>query len=359
MFRLSLSKNNLQEILATAIQKCTRNDVGEWEQKVWLFLAQWLDESKTHISVTTSGSTGAPKSISHSKKAMRQSAINTIQALRLTKNDVALLCLPADKIGGMMMIVRAMVLELDLIYIKPSANPWVEIISHKDVSFLACTPMQLSASFNDETSFQSANHIRHILLGGGIITPTMSKYLSQMTNNVYHTFGMTETISHIALKKVSGEKPDTNFTTIGDTNVQEDERNCLIINATDLEIENMSTNDVVHVVSANSFEWLGRWDNVINTGGIKVYPETLEELLSQTLTFPFFIFGKANETTGERICLATEADSSISEIRKAVNNLPKNSQPKEVHFIEKMKYTTTGKIDRSNSLINTVSIVAL
>lgn len=359
MFRLSFSALNTNLLLAQALQHCASDNIEEWERKIWAFIAQWLDETVLEITVTTSGSTGLPKSIRHRKSAMRQSAINTINAIGLSKKDTALLVLPADKIGGMMMVARAIILEIELVCIMPTANPWATISALKEVSFLACTPMQLATSFEHEPSFQSANQIANILLGGGPITSSMAPHLAAMTNNVYHTFGMTETISHIALKKISGTKTDHYFTTIGNTAIQQDKRQCLILHSPDLGINNLVTNDVVNIITPNTFEWLGRWDNVINSGGIKIYPEWLEEKLSKKITAPFFIFSKPDELTGERLCMAIELAYNSDEIQNAISHLPKHSQPKEVHFLDKMIYNTSDKIDRQKSLSHTVLIMAL
>jgi len=350
MFTISFSHLPPDVLAAQAKEKLQFSALADWERDVWTFVKNWYDKSILEVNVNTSGSTGTPKAIRIEKTKMLQSAFHTINALKLTNKDKACLCLPAAKIGGMMMIVRAIALGVDLVCIPPTANPWDVLSQLKGITFLACTPMQMAASFEQSSALSTAQKIKTILLGGGPITAWMKPHLTRFPNRVYHTFGMTETISHIALKKVSGTSPDKHFTTVGDIILSVDDRQCLCISSSSLNFDHIITNDIVRLISATTFEWLGRFDHVINSGGLKIYPEEIEAQLHHYLPFDFFVFGLPDALLGEKVCIAVPLLTIENELRKALAFLPKNSQPKAIYFLKKIVYTTTGKIDRVSSL---------
>jgi O-succinylbenzoic acid--CoA ligase len=325
-----------------------------WEQKIWKFLIEWLSKSSNKISIKTSGSTGTPKTISHSKKNVKASALLTKNALDLMPNDNALLCLPADRIGGMMMIVRAQTIGLNLYCLKPSSNPIQLLDENIDVDFAAFTPMQLRAMLNDLHSVGNLNTIQKIILGGENISDDLLTKIQTIRPEVYATFGMTETISHIALKRLNGNKRDNHYKVFDGINIAYDDRNCLVIDAPMLSAQKIITNDIVEIQNEKSFDWLGRWDNVINSGGVKILSEELEAKLTQNIPFKFFIAGISDKLLGEKAVIVLEADSvqlnSVVPIINAVNLLPKLQRPKSIYATDKFVMTETGKIKRKESL---------
>ncbi len=325
-----------------------------WEYHIWKFLAEWLDETITEIEIFTSGSTGTPRSIQHTKSAMLQSARMTCEALQLSGKDSALLCLPANKIGGMMMIVRSLYLKMDLHCVKPSVHPLTNFSEGTSISFAAFTPMQAKEILKDERGWKRFQGIEKVLLGGESIRPELQAQLLHSTNGTYSTFGMTETISHIALKKVSGTKPDLYYHTLPDIRVAKDERNCLVIEAPAIGVHHLVTNDVVEIISENKFDWKGRFDHVINSGGIKLHPESIEQKLRSHIPWPFFVAGIPDAQAGERPVLVVQTDeiteAEIKTIKEAIALLPKIERPKEIRMVRELIKTDTGKLKRKESL---------
>ena len=182
--------------------------------------------------------------------------------------------------------------------------------------------------------------------------------IGTMPNNVYHTFGMTETISHIALKKLSGYAPDKFYTTLSGITVEADERGCLIIKAPAIGQPHLLTNDAVSLISPTQFEWLGRIDHVINSGGIKIYPEEIEQKLQAYIDKPFFIAGLPDEKTGTKLVLVVETDSLTdaekNSLQAAFNVLDKFQKPREILMVGRFERTENGKIKRRISMFGAV-----
>lgn len=353
MFCIDFASLSKKEILALCHVKL-QDDIQPWERRIFSFISNWLNPSVASIQVFTSGSTGSPKSIFHYKKDMQCSAELTCKTLTLQKGNTALLCLPADKISGMMMIVRCLIAKMNMYAIRPSAEPLNSLPGRLKIDFAAFTPMQISGIRNYATVREKFSNINKVILGGEGIQPDLLQILEGFNNQVYATFGMTETISHIALKKVSGINPDKYFYALPGVTVAADKRGCLIISAPLLGQSNLQTNDIVEIISATSFKWLGRIDNVINTGGIKLYAEEIENLLFNFIPFPFFVAAWLDELTGEKpvLCIETDAISSDSEsqIAGAIRQLDKISQPKWILLFNKFKWTANGKIKRKETL---------
>ena len=222
-----------------------------------IFIAKWVDSS-SDITLQTSGSTGAPKTILMSKLAMVNSAIATGTYFKLIPGNLALACLPFDYIAAKMMFVRAYVLGLELDCINPTSNP-LETVS-KSYDFCAMVPLQL------ENSIEHLQFINTLIVGGAKLSEGLKTKLKNVSTAIYETFGMTETVSHIAVKNISKSSPL--FEVLPSVTVGVDARNCLIINAPHLVSTPIQTNDVVKLHSITTFEWLGRFDTIINSGGI-------------------------------------------------------------------------------------------
>ena len=329
-----------------------------WKNDIYEFIQEWLDEKST-IQAKTSGTTGTPKTILLQKNKMVASALKTGQYFNLEENAKALLCLSPNYIAGKMMIVRAFVLGLDLVLVKPSGNPLKNTYFDK-IDFAAMVPLQALNSVQNEKERQQFRKIKKTIIGGGVVSKSLLNLLQKENNNFYATYGMTETITHIAVKKLSSgslqlptkKEQSEFFETLPNVQIKIDHRGCLVINAPDVAEEKVTTNDLVEIISPTKFKWLGRFDNIINTGGVKVIPENVEALLGKYLERRFFISSQPDEVLGERIILLIEGaifskkeKEELSDFMK--NNLTKFSIPKAVFFIERFVETDSGKVKRT------------
>ena len=309
------------------------------------FLSDWLNDND-QINLKTSGTTGIPKKIKVDKKAMILSAQNTGKYFNIMSGDNALLCLPIKYIAGKMMIVRAIVLGLDLHVIKPSSFPINKLSQNFD--FVAMTPFQLEKTIN------YVHKIKCLIIGGSPVNENLRKKIINKTSGVFETYGMTETVSHIAVKNLSvGEKffesiPGISF---------KDNVGCLEINAPFISKTPILTNDKVELLSATQFKWVGRNSHTINSGGIKFSPENIERALSNYYTQPFIISSIPDSILGEKIVIVFEKKIP-AEPKKYFSQLNKHQRPKEVFFLTKFE-RTNGKINRQNiksSILNKYTI---
>jgi len=314
-----------------------------YQQELGNFLLDWLDD-KDYVIVKTSGSTGRPKKIKIKKQAMVNSAIATGDFFNLKPGSKVLHCLPSNFIAGKMMIVRAIVLGLELDMVEATALPRIDY--EKDYEFCAFTPMQL------KNFAKYLKAIKTVIVGGGRVSNAIVDLIKDKKPNVYETYGMTETVSHIAIKKLNNfsDSEDHNlFKTLPGITVSQDERGCLVIEAPNLSDAKIVTNDIVNVESNSSFEWLGRYDNVVNSGGIKLFPEQIESKLQDKIKGEFFITSKQDDTLGEKLILVIEGDK-IDIDNSIFIGLDKYEKPKEIIFVKKFKETTSGKIHRKKTL---------
>ena len=329
-----------------------------WKDDIYNFIREWLDQEPT-IKAQTSGTTGTPKTILLQKNKMVASALKTGEYFNLQKNEKALLCLSPNYIAGKMMIVRAFVLGLDLVLVEPSGSP-LRNTEFEKIDFAAMVPLQALNSFQKEKEYLQFQKIKKTIIGGGAVSKTLQNFIQKEKNNFYATYGMTETITHIAIKTLRSnllqqtpQKGDGGFfETLPNVQIEKDERGCLVINAPDVAEETVITNDLVEIISPTKFKWLGRFDNIINTGGIKVIPEKVEALLEKYLDRRFFINSQPDEILGQRIILIIEGEVFSQKESKELssfmkNNLTKFSIPKAVFFIEKFVETDSGKIKRA------------
>lgn len=310
-----------------------------YEKHIGEFLLQWTDSSKT-VTVKTSGSTGKPKTIKLYKQAMVHSAIATGDYFNLKPSNSALLCLPATYIAGKMMIVRAIILGLQLDLVEPSSRP-LELVKRK-YQFAAMVPMQL------RNSLGKLSKIKTLIVGGAKVSGDLKNKIQNCSTVIYATYGMTETITHIAVKKLNRQS-SSKFEVLPNVQITQDERDCLVINVPYISKAPIITNDVVNIHSNASFELLGRFDNVINSGGIKIHPEQLETKLTPFINTDFFIASRENETLGEEVILVIEGQEQklLNDVFKSFD---KHEIPKEVFFLKTFKRTVSGKINRTKTL---------
>ncbi|MCA6422765.1 MAG: AMP-binding protein [Flavobacterium sp.] len=309
----------------------------DFEKPVGDFLLDWFD-SKDYIEMFTSGSTGKPKTVVVKKQAMVNSAIATGDFFDLKPGNSALQCLPVKYVAGKMMLVRAMILGLDLEFVAPSSHPMRN--NEIDFDFVAMVPLQA------QNSIQELKKVKKLIIGGAAVNKTLEKQLLKLKTEVFETYGMTETITHIAARKL-GEKA---FTVLPDVTVSYDDRNCLVIHAPKISDEVIITNDIVELVNENQFIFLGRIDNMINSGGIKLIPEQIENKLMSKIQQRFFIASKPDNELGEKLVLVIEGDK-VEFDHSIYEDLDKYEKPKEILFISKFKETATGKIMRKETLV--------
>jgi len=337
---LSYKYNELMEVAYSYVKEGLpyQQDLGD-------FLLDWLDQHD-YVVVKTSGSTGKPKSIKIKKQVMVNSALATGDFFNLKPGDKVLNCLPSTFIAGKMMIVRAIILGLELDMTRPAALPLIDY--EKDYDFCAFTPMQLK---NFAKYLES---IKTVIVGGGTVSKPIIELIKDKKPQVYETYGMTETVSHIAVKKLNnfkaGESIETSyFSTLPDITVSTDERGCLVINAPHLSEEKIITNDIVKIHSDTKFEWLGRFDNVINSGGIKLYPEQIEKKLQDKIQCRYFVTSLPDDTLGDKLVLVLESEennlnSSVFDV------LDKYEKPKDIFTVAKFEETSSGKVNRKKTL---------
>jgi O-succinylbenzoic acid--CoA ligase len=308
----------------------------DFEKPVGDFLLDWFD-SKPYIEMQTSGTTGSPKFIRVSKQAMVASALATGDFFDLKAGDKALHCLPVKYVAGKMMLVRAMILGLDMEFVAPSSHP----LRNNEINydFVAMVPLQAQNSLNE------LKKVKKLIVGGAKISASLEKELMKLPTQSYETYGMTETITHIAAKKV-GEKA---FTVLPNVTVSYDDRNCLVIHAPKISDEIIQTNDLVELINENQFVFIGRIDNIINSGGIKLIPEQIEEKLSSKIHPRFFISSIEDKELGEKVVLYVEGDKQDFDTT-IFDDLDKYERPKDLFFIPKFKETATGKIMRKETL---------
>lgn len=313
-----------------------------WMEMVVDFLEQWYDHND-FIEVQTSGSTGIPKTIRLAKESMAHSAEMTCDFFHLTEDTTALLCLPADYIAGKMMIVRALVCGMNLLAVQPSANPFTDI--KEPIDFTAITPYQFINSYQTLQEIP----IRKIIVGGSQVSLHLQKLMNYLDAEIYETYGMTETCSHIALRRLNGRQASEYFEILPGVEIRRDERECLIIKAPALTSVELVTNDVVQLLDTSHFKWLGRFDNVINTGGIKVFSEQVEKKLEATLEGRFFIASLPDLTFGEKIILVLEGDPLSTSQEKELKSqfesiLSKYEIPKAIYTVSSFALSSSGKI---------------
>ena len=317
-----------------------------YQQEIGYFLLEWLSP-KDFIVVETSGSTGVPKKLKLKKSFMINSALATGSFFEVYQGTKALLCLSAKYIGGKMMLVRAMVLGWNLDIVNPTSSPLDAVKSQYD--FCAMVPLQLA------NSLARLNKLNKLIVGGGVVSPALIKRLEQLPTKIYETYGMTETISHIAARRLNSSKKDiakSDFTVLPNVLLGTDERGCLIIDAPKLAADPIVTNDVVLLKSAKFFCWLGRYDNVVNSGGIKLYPEAIELKLAPLIAARFFLTGIPDPLYGEKLIALVEQlrdDPAFETLHKRISELPDlqpYERPKTIYFLNKFSETPSGKVQR-------------
>lgn len=308
------------------------------------FMRSWEDDREV-IEQFTSGSTGNPKKIEISKKLMRSSARMTGDFFNFSKGQTGLLCISPSFIGGKMMIVRSIEFDFELYATDISSTPLKYL--NRPIDFAAMVPMQVSETLTHHP--EKLNLIDNLIIGGAPVSKKLERALQQVKCKAYSTYGMTETISHIALKRLNDK--DEAFKAIGRVYFTTDE-DCLVINAPELNINSLKTTDVVNLINHNGFHWIGRSDFVINSGGVKIHPEVVENKLD-TL-FPksqFIISSQPDEVLGQKVILiAEEKLKPMIDCEMIKSKLNKYENPKEIFYVKELSTRPSGKLDRHATL---------
>lgn len=314
----------------------------DFEMEVFEFLKETLSD-KTKTTVKTSGSTGIPKLFEVEKARMFASAKMTCDFLRLKKGDSAALCMPVEYISGKMMLIRAIERGLKLQVFTPKTEALSQL--NLPIDFCALTPLQV------ENSLTKLKLIKNLIIGGAGVSESLKKKICQHLDNekhtIYETYGMSETLSHIALKKIYPISEDY-FTSFENVEISTDTRGCLQIFSPQINSELLITNDLVEIINDKQFRFLGRIDNVINSGGAKIFPEKIETFLKKEVSAELIVTSIKDEHLGEKMILVIEGQDD-DKLRNSIFNLSferKLDRPKQIVFIDKMPRTPNGKVSR-------------
>jgi len=280
------------------------------------------------------------------KRRMMNSARITCDFLGLKPGDTALLCMSLDYIAGKMMVVRSIERNLKLITVEPSGHPLTEDSKY---DLVAMVPMQVYNSLQVPEEKERLMQIKHLIIGGGAIDESMEEELRDFPNAIWSTYGMTETLSHIALRRLNGKEASEWYEPFPSVKVRLNEEGCLVIDAPEVCEETLVTNDIAEIeASGRRFRILGRKDNVICSGGIKIRTEEVERTLKPYLDAPYMISKRPDPKFGEIVVLLTEGD--ISDAREACERiLPKYQQPKDYLRVDRIPLTETGKPARKEA----------
>ena len=336
-----------RELLDHAKESKLSVSVPEWEQQIFGFIHAFL-LGELPIVQQTSGTTGVPVPFSLNRDSMIKSANRTLEHFELQQGDRTLHCLPMHYVAGKMMVVRALVGGLNLLMVEPSSRPLRQIQS--GIQFAAMVPLQVFESLQNRDNLELVDKL---LIGGGEIYQELKTELSALENTVcFESFAMTETYTHFAVRQINGAEADPDFQLMKDVVISLDKRGCLVVDLPGVIDEPVITNDLVNIDSAGRrFSWLGRIDNVINSGGIKIIPEILEKRIRKLLGFNCLILSQRDDRLGEQIVLVVETDLPSPPVEEwketLLANLEKYLVPKQILTVTEIPRNASFKPDRN------------
>ena len=342
------------------------------ERSALAFCRDWLAGVEQFV-ISTSGSTGDPKPIVLRREQMLASALATGEALDLLAGMSALVCLPVRYIAGQMMLVRGLVLGLSITVVEPASDPLSNLAIDTQFDFTALVPLQLQTLLDGPRTYHERLNAMHtILVGGAPVNAALEERIQTLSAPVYHTYGMTETATHIALRRLNSPNASTDFHPLPGVEIDIDPRGCLRIKAPMTLNQWLQTNDLVKLSAPQppapspqspppTFRWLGRWDNVVNTGGVKVQIEKVEAAVGSIWRAlglaerRYFVAGLPDKRLGEAVTLVIEGEpmdaGDQTTLQSALAaNLDLYEAPRRVIYIPTFATTDTGKIDRRSSL---------
>lgn len=307
------------------------------------FIQVWNDNNSS-ITQQTSGSTGTPKAIEIPKWKMKASAQMTGEFLGLDHCKNALICMSTKYIGGKMMLVRSILYDLTIYVTNVTRNPLKNI--DFPIDFVAMVPLQVETILTENP--EKLNLIKYLIIGGAPVSDHLIEKLKDYSCHAYSTFGMTETVSHIALRSLKTKNEP--YFALGNTHFSTQD-NCLVIDCEELGINNLKTTDAIELIDNKHFRWLGRTDFVINSGGVKIHPEQVEKKIAKAIQNERFIISKLpDQHLGEKVIFIGEKDLDSSTLRAIVEaNVDRYERPKEYYFISSLQKTASGKIDRNKT----------
>lgn len=336
---------------------------NEYFRSVISFLEEFRNSNE--IIVNTSGSTGKPKEITLTKNQIIASVNQTQKAFDLNTEDIAICSLPISYVAGKLMLLRAEILGMQAIIIEPSANPLEGLNKATQLffeendgkTFFAFVPLQLEKIAENKKHLQLLCTAKVVLSGGAALSASLAGKLITSKLNVYETYGMTETVTHVAIRKISKNAEPLPFTFLLGIQHELSEENCLRLKGLTTNNEWIQTNDIIDYVNENSFKLVGRLDNVINSGGVKLHPEQIERKIGeffsrQKLDNAFFCHGKTDELLGQKLVLFVEGKISGDIKSFLAAELPKFEVPKEIIEVEQFVRTESNKINRTKTVLS-------
>ena len=316
---------------------------------LYLFLNEWFDASPV-ITVHTSGSTGVPKELVVRKDRMMQSARLTCEFLNLQAGDTALLCMNLRYIGAMMMVVRSLVAGLNLVVRPASGHPLSDV--EVPLKFAAMVPLQVYNTLRVPAERKRLEHTDILIIGGGAVDDSLEAELKTIPIAAYSTYGMTETLSHIALRRLNGEAASKCYYPFPSVELSLSAENTLIVKAPLICDDVLQTNDIACLCSDGGFTIAGRKDNVINSGGIKIQAEEMENRLQPFIPVPFAVTAVPDPCLGQALTLLIAGKPDIKELENKLQAvLETYYRPKHIFITELIPQTENGKIDRTGCRI--------
>ncbi|MBP6313009.1 MAG: AMP-binding protein [Flavobacteriales bacterium] len=334
---------------------------GKWARPMSDLIIELVTRKSKAIQAHTSGTTGTPTLIQIPRRDLIASAKLTARAFDLHTSDRVLLCLPGEFIAGKMMIVRAMVLGLDLNVIDPRGSILEKLAKQDRFKFAAMVPLQLHRAVQEDRE-RVEQLFETILLGGGPVSNALIEDIRGLNTAVFQSYGSTETITHVAIRPLNtaantngatgaSSFTDMPFRAIGKCSFQRDLRGCLVVNTPHLSVKQHVTNDIVELIDDGTFRWLGRWDNVILSGGKKIFPEQLETRTAGVIPYPHYFTSTPDDQMGQAVCLVLEAnepaDIVLPEVMdKLMHVLDPHELPRRVRALRSFARTESGKVIR-------------
>ncbi len=324
------------------------------------FAKAWLRGQET-FTITTSGSTGTPKEITLSRTQMIASARLTGQVLDLPSGTRALVCLNVNYIAGMMMLVRGLELDWQLTIVNPGSNPLLDVPKEATFDFVALVPMQLSAILQAERTHGRVEDLGKMLLGGAPVSELLLQEIQALKMPAYQSYGMTETVSHVALRRLNGDAPQEDYQVLPGVEFGIDVRDCLHLRGAVTNVELVQTNDLVEITSPNSFHWLGRADSVINSGGVKISLDKIDKVVGGILqemevATEYFCWHEPDEKLGQKLVLFLEGEGAVLNtkilLEKISDRVKRYETPKAVYFAKEFERTPTAKIDKITTALH-------
>jgi len=289
---------------------------------------------------------------------MENSALSTNKFFELSNKDHFLVCIDTRYIGGLMMLVRGLMAKAKMTIIEPSANPLDAYGRDLHFDFTALVPYQLSTILkNTPDKLSILDRMRAIIIGGAPASELLIKDTQKIKAPVYQTYGMTETASHVAFKKLNGKEPISHYTGLPGWKFNVDHRGCLTFQIPFSGGREIATNDMVHLIDEKRFIWLGRIDNIINSGGIKIHPEEVEKKIAtlfRGIERNYILSGIPDQMLGEKMVIIIEGDPLPEQVESKLFSeiealTEKYEKPRAIFYIDRFEYTTTEKIRRKET----------